>query len=76
MTARAFDFLIGARKSWAQGHAISHPSVTLALFPLDALGAQVRLSPAEARAMAVALEAAATFAENTLATGLGESEAA
>jgi hypothetical protein len=34
------------------------------------------MSAAEARAMAVALEAAATHAENTLVSGLGESEAA
>lgn len=73
MSARAFDFLANGRRSWAQGHANKNPTITLALFPLDPFGAQLRLTPTEARAMALALEAAATYAENVLDTGLGES---
>ena len=79
MTARSFDFILGKRKCWAQAHANSHPSVTLALragdFP-SCWDVTVSMTPAEARAMAVALEAAATHAESTLPGGLGESEAA
>lgn len=75
-TSRAFDFRLGGRKRWAQGHANKHPSVTLALpgegFP-TCVDVSISMSPAEARAMAAALEAAATHAENVLATGLGES---
>lgn len=77
MAARSFDFMLGKRKRWAQGHANKHPSVTLALpgegFPA-CVDVSVSMSPAEAHAMAVALEAAATWAENVIAdTGLGES---
>ena len=72
MTARTFDFMFDGRKSWAMAHTVGR--VTLGL---DAIGAAhstiVRLTPAEARAMACALEAAATWAENVLETGLGES---
>lgn len=76
MSARAFDFRVDSRKSWAQGHASKYPTVTLALFPIDTFGANLRLTPIEARAMAAALEAAATYAENVLETGLGESAVA
>lgn len=79
MQSRAFDFRLGARKCWAQGHPSKHPIVTLALhageFPAG-IDIAATMTAAEARAMAAALEAAATHAENTLPTGLGESEAA
>lgn len=78
MKYRAFNFEVCRRKCWAQGHAHKNPSVTLALSAGEQLGGHfnlsVSLTPAEARAMAVALEAAATFAEEVIAeTGLGES---
>jgi len=77
MTAREFDFMLGTRKRWAQAHPNKHPTVTLALpgegWP-SCVDISVTMTPAEARAMAVALEAAATHAENVIAdTGLGES---
>jgi hypothetical protein len=79
MTARTFDFPLGQRRCMAMGHPNKYPTVTLSLNAGDELGETVgftvRLSPAEAHAMAVALEAAATFAENTLQSGLGESVA-
>lgn len=80
MQSRAFDFHLGKRKSWAQGHPSDRPSVTLHLTSGDILATFLDVSlmmpAAAARAMAVALEAAATHAESTLPTGLGESEAA
>lgn len=77
MSSRAFYFPIAETKCWAQGHANKHPSVTLALrvnlpFP-GSFDVSASLTASEARAMAAALEAAATYAENTLETGLGES---
>lgn len=80
MSSRSFDFLFGDRKCWAQAHANRHPSVTLALrtgsgLMHGSLDVTLSMSPTECRAMAVALEAAATFAENVLETGLGESAA-
>ena len=79
MQSRAFDFRLGRRKSWAQAHPNKHPTVTLALpsgeYPTS-IDVSVSMTPAEARAMAVALEAAATHAENVLPSGLGESAAA
>lgn len=77
--ARAFDFRLGDAHCFAQGHPSTHPAVTLMVHagPYRAsVSASVAMTPAEARAMAVALEAAATHAENTLESGLGESEAA
>lgn len=75
--SRAFDFIVADQKCWAQGHPLTaHPAVTLMLQPLAVTCISMRLTPAEARAMAVSLEAAATHAENTLPSGLGESEAA
>lgn len=80
MTSRAFDFALGKRKAFAQGHPTKHGSVTLFFAVGDSAGVSVDtsliMSPAEARAMAAALWAAATHAENALPTGLGESEAA
>lgn len=80
MQFRAFHFALGPRKSWAQSHPSKHPRVTLTLTSGGlggvAVDTMLTMSAAEARAMAVALEAAATHAENTLPTGLGESEAA
>lgn len=75
--AQAFPFTVDGRAGFAQGHAMSSPRVSL----MVALGGTFKshdtyfaLTPAEARAMAVALEAAATYAENVIAdTGLGES---
>ena len=74
--SRAFDFTVADQECWAQGHpSATHPAVTLMLQPLGVTCISMRLTPGEARAMAVALEAAATYAENTLASGLGESTA-
>ena len=75
MKSQAFNFPLGEDRCWAQGHTTGN--VTLAL-NADGykVGLQLSMTAAEARATAVALEAAATFAENTLPTGLGESEAA
>lgn len=75
MTSRAFDFRLGDRSCFAQGHPLKTPCVTLWL-RAGAVDFSARMSPDEARAMAVALEAAATHAENVIAdTGLGESAA-
>lgn len=71
MTARSFDFRVAGKPAFAQGHSTG--SVTLALGIVGPLGLTARMTAAEARAMAVALEAAATHAENVLKTGLGES---
>lgn len=80
MTSRTFEFTIGKRGCFAQGHANSRQSVVMVLHAGDILGADVgfnvTLTADEAHAMAVALEAAATHAESTLPTGLGESVAA
>lgn len=76
MTSRSFPFKLGKRNCWAQSHALSTPVITLALHAGDfpsSLGVSATLTPDEARAMAVALEAAATHAENVLPSGLGES---
>jgi hypothetical protein len=79
MQSRAFDFHLGERKCWAQSHPGKYPLVTLALCTgatPTSLDIAVSMTAAQAHAMAVALEAAATHAENTLPGGLGESEAA
>lgn len=78
MTARAFDFRLGERKCFAQGHPNKRPTITLwvqagAVFGTS-LDVSMTVTPAEARAMAVALEAAALHAETVIPdTGLGES---
>lgn len=59
---RTFDFQLGDLRCWAMGHALSVPSVTLAL-RAGAITCDARLTPAEARAMAAALESAADHAE-------------
>lgn len=76
--SRAFDFRMGDNRAWAQSHPCAHPLVTLYLRigSLPSLCTSATLTAADARAMAAALEAAATHAESTLPTGLGESEAA
>lgn len=73
--SRAFPFHIADLRCWATGHAFDLPSITVTQ-RVGAITCDTRLTPAEARAMAVALEAAATFAETVIPdTGLGESEA-
>lgn len=74
MSARAFDFRIAGKPAFAQGHSTGN--VTLMLGVTGPIGLTVRATVAEARAMAVALEAAATWAENVLESGLGESAVA
>jgi hypothetical protein len=77
MQSYAFEFKLGSRKCWAQGHTTRNGDITLALHTAgDLIDVSARLTPAEARAMANALYEAADFAERTLPTGLGESEAA
>lgn len=79
MPSRAFDFFLGQRKSWAQSHPGIHPRVALFVRTGDltsSVESVVSMTAQQARAMAVALEAAATHAENALESGLGESEAA
>lgn len=74
-----FPFILGKRRCWAQAHPSAYPSVTLALHAGElptSFDFCVALTPADARAVAVALEAAAAYAESTLASGLGESEGA
>lgn len=77
MTARAFHFLLGKCRCFAQGHPSSQPKVTLSLNAGDEMGETVgltvRMSPHEARQAAATLWAAADHAEATLPTGLGES---
>lgn len=73
MTARAFHFTNNGFDAFAQGHATER--VSLSIGP-HAHSTTLHMSAAEARAMAVALEAAATWAENVLGSGLGESAAA
>lgn len=75
MTARSFDFRLLARPCFAMGHPSGSVSVILDVSAAP-IGVNFTLTLTEARAMAVALEAAATHAESTLPTGLGESEAA
>jgi len=77
VTSRSFEFKHNDERCWVQAHPNKHPTVTLALpggaFP-SYVNVSVSMTPAEARAMAVALEAAATHAEAVIAeTGLGES---
>lgn len=78
MTIDSFPFVLGGRRCSALGHRTGSVSMLTSAGPL--LGSEVsvtyHMTPAEARAMAAALEAAATFAENVLATGLGESAVA
>jgi hypothetical protein len=75
MTARTFNFRLFTKACFAMGHPSGGVTVCI-----DAVGQPVgvslRITPTEARAMAVALEAAATYAENVLETGLGESAVA
>ena len=77
MAAEAFRFLLDGRVCFAQGHtSATVPRVGLMMSFGDLFKSHeftARLTPAEARTMAAALEAAATFAENVLDTGLGES---
>jgi hypothetical protein len=72
MSARSFNFRLFTKACFAMGH----PSGTVTV-SIDVVGQPVsvslRITTAEARAMAIALEAAATWAENTLPSGLGES---
>jgi hypothetical protein len=70
MTSRTFPFTNGGFGAFAMGHAGER--VSMVLGP-HAHSTSIHMSAAEARAMASALEAAATHAENVLATGLGES---
>ena len=77
MSSRTFEFTLGKQKCWAQAHPGKYGAITLQVQPLDLVGVSIRLTPAEARAWAVALEAAAVHAENVVAdTGLGEAAAA
>jgi hypothetical protein len=73
MTSRSFPFTNSGVHCVAMGHNTER--VSLLVGP-HAYSITLHMSATEARAMAVALEAAATPAENALATGLGESEAA
>jgi hypothetical protein len=73
VTGRSFLFTNNGFGAFALGH--SGERVSLVIGP-HAHSTSIHMSAAEARAMATALEAAATHAENALATGLGESEAA
>lgn len=70
MTTRVFRFQNNGFTAFAQGHA--NERVSLVIGP-HAHSTSLHMSAAEARAMATALEAAATHAENALPTGLGES---
>lgn len=66
-------FLIGRHSCWASPRPGARaPSVALVINTDDDSFA-LSITSAEARAMAAALEAAATWAENVLETGLGES---
>lgn len=72
---RAFRFRLGKRESWASSWIAGDPEVSLTINA--AVEVRVpRMTPAEARAMAAALFAAADDAEARLPTGLGESVAA
>lgn len=72
MTTRCFDFRLFTKPCFAMGHSTGGVTVCI-----DAgsgpVTVSLRITPTEARAMAVALEAAATHAENVLPSGLGES---
>jgi len=68
---RAFRFSIAGRPCFVQGTAQHKATLFVDRGNDDVV--LLLLTPAEARAMAVALEAAATHAENVLASGLGES---
>lgn len=70
MNSRAFHFTNNGFGAFAQGYSTKR--VSLVLGP-HAHSTTIHMSAAEARAMATALEAAATHAENVLVTGLGES---
>ena len=72
MTARAFNFRLFTKACFAMGHPSG--AVTVCIDAVNQpVGVSLRITATEARAMAIALEAAATFAENVLETGLGES---
>lgn len=71
MSAQAFHFRFGNKPSFAMGHTSG--TVALSIAFVGDHRTTLAMSPADARAMATALEAAATHAENALATGLGES---
>jgi D-serine dehydratase len=71
MSARYFSFRVDDKPAFAQGHVSGRVSIAVGL--TGNLGMTIWATAAEARAMAVALEAAATWAENVLETGLGES---
>lgn len=75
MTSRAFDFRLGDDRCWAQGHSTGNVTLCLNVNGYKA-HLQLTMTAAEARAAAVAIEAAATHAESTLPSGLGEGEAA
>ena len=75
MQSRAFDFRLGEDRCWAQGHSTGNVTLCVSVAGYK-VHLQLAMTAVEARAAAVALEAAATLAENTLPTGLGESEAA
>lgn len=72
MTSRSFDFRLFTKLCFAMGHPSGKVSMCIDVGATP-LGVSLSLSAAEARAMAVALEAAATHAENVLPSGLGES---
>jgi long-subunit acyl-CoA synthetase (AMP-forming) len=73
MTAHAFNFRLFTKACFAMGHQSGGVTVCIDASATP-VGVNLRLNPTEARAMAVALEAAATYAENVIAeTGLGES---
>lgn len=67
MGAQLFDFALGPRRSWAQGHQGKRPTVTLRLVSGDILGttldSSLSMSLVEARAMAAALLSAIAHAE-------------
>ena len=71
MTSRSFDFRVADKACFTMGHPTT-VTVALCLFSAGDLNVMLRLSAKDARAMAAALEAAATHAEN-VPSGLGES---
>jgi len=72
MSARTFNFRFDDHPAFAIGHPSGHVTVCVGS-GTSKHSTSMRMNAAEARAMAVALEAAATWAENVLETGLGES---
>jgi len=72
MSAETFRFDFHGERAFTQGHTGSG-GVVLALGVTGRQVTTLHMSAETARAMATALEAAATFAENVLDTGLGES---